>query len=34
MRLTPEGAWRETGEFSADGTSWQQFFEMVVRRVP
>lgn len=25
---TPEGAWLEIGEFSRDGASWSQFFEM------
>jgi hypothetical protein len=32
MRLTPEGEWLETGERSADGTAWRQFFEMRLRK--
>ena len=32
MHLTPEGTWVETGEFSRDGTTWQQIMEMRVRR--
>lgn len=27
-----DGTWREVGEFSSDGQSWRQFFEMTLRR--
>ncbi len=32
MTLTPEGKWVETGERSADGTTWVSFFEMTLTR--
>jgi hypothetical protein len=32
MILTPEGKWRETGERSADGTTWMPFLEMTLTR--
>ena len=32
MRLTPAGEWLETGERSADGAAWTQFFEMRLKK--
>jgi hypothetical protein len=32
FKLTGKGEWFEIGEFSPDGQSWRQFFEMTLRR--
>lgn len=32
MKLTDAGAWFEIGERSSDGTNWQKFFEMTLRK--
>lgn len=34
MKLTPAGEWFEVGERSTDGTTWQKFFEMTLRKKP
>ncbi len=33
ITLTEKGQWFEIGEYSRDGTTWQKFFEMTLRRV-
>jgi hypothetical protein len=33
IKLDDKGRWFETGEVSRDGKTWQQFFEMTLRRV-
>lgn len=33
MRLTADGEWHETGEFSRDGAAWRPFIGMRVRKV-
>jgi hypothetical protein len=32
IHYTAEGEWLETGDFSSDGTEWQQFLEMKLKR--
>ena len=32
FRLNEKGEWLEVGEFSQDGQTWRQFFEMTLRR--
>ena len=34
MTTGPAGEWHEVGERSADGTTWQKFFEMTLRKKP
>jgi hypothetical protein len=32
LKLTPDGKWNETGEFSGDGTTWYKTFEMTLSK--
>ena len=32
MTLTPAGEWHEVGERSSDGTTWQPFFQMTLKK--
>jgi len=34
MKLTDDGQWYETGEFSQDEKTWRRFHEMTLRRMP
>jgi hypothetical protein len=34
MKLTDDGLWYETGEFSQDEKTWRPFHEMTLRRMP
>lgn len=33
ISLTEKGEWKEVGDFSPDGNTWHQFFEMTLQRV-
>ncbi len=33
LKITPDGKWNETGEFSSDGTTWFKTFGMILSKI-